>query len=155
MNLKVVSLRPSELAAIAAELDAHLVGAVVQKAHATVPGRVWLELRSPDGTCNPYLLTAAVLAAGLDGVRRGLVPGPDLSGRDTSLLSSPERVQLGALDLPRSLDQALDALEADEVAREALGPTLFACFVGAKRNEARSHRASVSDWEYAHYLEHY
>jgi predicted ribosome quality control (RQC) complex YloA/Tae2 family protein len=53
-----VSLRPSELAAVAAELSAHLTGAVVQKVHATLPGRVWLELRVPGRSALLHLCAA-------------------------------------------------------------------------------------------------
>jgi glutamine synthetase len=96
-----------------------------------------------------------VQAAGLDGVRRGLDPGAALSGHDMGAVSAAERERLGAPELPRTLDQALDAFEADAVIREALGPTLAEAFLVAKRSEARSHAASVSEWEYAHYLEHF
>ena len=114
-----------------------------------------LELRSPDGTSNPYYLAIAVLAAGLDGVRRRLDPGAPLTGHDTAELSSEERARLGARFLPRTLAEALDALEADDVVREALGPILSDAFLAAKRSEVASYQASVSEWEYAHYLEHF
>jgi glutamine synthetase len=133
-----------------------LVRVVESRPHA--PGGVGakrLELRSPDGTCNPYLLAIAVLAAGLDGVRRELDPGQDLTGHDTALLSADERDRLGAPDLPRTLDQALDALEADPIVAEALGTTIYESFLAAKRSEVLSYQADVSEWEYAHYLERF
>jgi glutamine synthetase len=114
-----------------------------------------LELRSPDGTCNPYLLTVAVLAAGLDGTRRELDPGQDLTGRDTALLSAEERDRLGAPELPRTLEQALDMLEADAIVAAAVGETILQSFLAAKRSEVRSYQSSVSEWEYAHYLDHF
>jgi glutamine synthetase len=114
-----------------------------------------LELRSPDGTCNPYFLATAVLAAGLDGVRRELEPGQDQSGHDLAALADTERERLGAAELPRTLDRALDALERDGLMREALGATLFDAFVGSKRSEFRNYHTSISDWEVEHYLEHF
>ncbi len=119
------------------------------------PSAKRLELRSPDGTCNPYFLAIAVIAAGRDGVRRALDPGPALTGHDTAELSAAERERLGARFLPRTLDQALAVLEADEVLREALGPLLFGSFLAAKRDELESYHTVISEREYAHYLEHF
>ncbi len=114
-----------------------------------------LELRSPDGTCNAYLLAIAVLAAGRDGVRRGLVPGPNLTGRDTAEMTAEERERYGARFLPRTLDEALDGLEADTLILDALGPVLSEAFLAAKRSEWQTYQASVSHWEFDHYLEHF
>ncbi len=80
-----------------------------------VPDEQRLELRLPDGDANPYLLQAAVLAAGLDGLDRRLDPGP--CSLDDLHLERPRDGQ----PLPGSLAQALEALAADGVLREALG----------------------------------
>ena len=77
-----------------------------------------LELRLPDGSCNPYLATAAILAAGLDGVDRKLDPGEP---NNTNLYElTPEEIRARGIGLlPQILNEAIDALEADEVVREA------------------------------------
>jgi glutamine synthetase len=96
-----------------------------------------LELKPSDPACNPYLALGGLLAAGLDGIERKLDPGaPTLVDPDT--LSDAERAQRGIQRLPGSLGQALDALERDEVLREALGPVLLNEYLAVKRSEVRA-----------------
>ena len=108
-----------------------------------------VEIRVGDGAANPYLAIAAALAAGADGIRRELAPPAPVSGdayrADPGLAGEP---------LPRSLDVALDALQADGVLRDALGPEIVDTFLTVKRFETERHRAWVSDWEIAEYLNH-
>lgn len=85
-----------------------------------VPDEQRLELRLPDGDANPYLLQAAVLAAGLDGLDRRLDPGP------CSLDDLHQERPRDGQPLPGSLTEALEALAADGVLREALGES-FCC----------------------------
>lgn len=110
-----------------------------------------VELRSPDPSANPYLAFAAMLAAGLDGIRRKLEPPPpaeeDLFHLDARRLSRPLEL------LPGSLAEALDALESDEVIASALGPHLLNRFIEAKRREWDDYRAHVSAWEIERYFE--
>jgi glutamine synthetase len=80
-----------------------------------VPDEQRLELRLPDGDANPYLLQAAVLAAGLDGLDRQLDPGP------CSLADLHQEPPQDGLPLPASLPEALEALAADAVLRDGLG----------------------------------
>ena len=94
-----------------------------------------LELRPPDGTCNPYLAIGALALAGLAGVRAGLKL-PAIVDRDPESLTEAERKRLGVQALPTGLAAALDALEADPVARHWLPPRLYATFMGIKRLEA-------------------
>ena len=114
-----------------------------------------LEVRSPDGTCNPYLVAAAILAAGLDGVRRELDPGPSTDYD----IAHPETLGRAAGDLPpqfpRTLDAALDGLEADEPLRELLGPALVDAYIKVKRIEWAKFMTHVTDWEYRYYAEFY
>jgi glutamine synthetase len=107
-----------------------------------------LELRSPDGTANSYLLGAAIIACGLDGVRRNLDPG-DPSGVDFGHLTDWSAAPL----LPRSLDRALDALEADDTLRAAFGGRLMDGFVKTKRQEWQAFSRAVTDWEHRTYAE--
>jgi glutamine synthetase len=114
----------------------------------TLPGR--FEWRLPDASANPYLATAALIAAGLDGMARGLDPGPDCT-EDLFRLSPREVRERGHGLLPQSLDEALDAFEADEVIRAALGDTLSGEFVRLKRMEWIEFARHVSDWELRRY----
>jgi glutamine synthetase len=86
----------------------------------TLPGR--FEWRVPDSACNPYLATAALVAAGLDGIDRRLDPGPDCTD-DLFALPLGEIRQRGIGLLPQTLDEAIAALQADAVVRGALGDT--------------------------------
>jgi glutamine synthetase len=108
-----------------------------------------IEIRVGDGTANPYLTIAATLFAGIDGLRRELELGPPLEG-DTYTL--PEEEQ-GA-PLPMSLAASLDALEADEVIRGAVGPEIVDTFLTMKRFEVERYRQHTSDWDLAEYLHH-
>ena len=115
----------------------------------TLPGR--FEWRLPDASANPYLVTAALIAAGLDGVDRALDLGPDCSD-DLFALSLSQIRERGYGILPQSLDQALDALHADDVVCGALGPVLSQQFIQLKRTEWLAHARHVSDWELQHYV---
>jgi glutamine synthetase len=112
-------------------------------------GATRLEVRVGDGSANPYLGIAAVLFAGLDGVRRGLDPAEPLSG---DAYTAPEDRAGGRL--PTSLDDALDALEGDAVIADAMGRELVETFVAVKRFELERHRTHVSEWELEEYLHH-
>lgn len=114
----------------------------------TLPGR--FEWRVPDASANPYLATAALIAAGLDGIDRQLDPGPDCTD-DLFALPLAEIRARGIALLPQSLDQALDALEADAVIKGALGPALTAEFLRLKRDEALAYARHVSAWEFERY----
>lgn len=110
-----------------------------------------LELRLPDGACNPYLATAAVIAAGLDGIDRKLDPG---APRNVNLYewSDAQLKEAGIGLLPQNLGAALDALEADELITGALGPVAKE-FLKLKRMEWIEYQRHVSDWEVKQYLE--
>ena len=104
------------------------------------------EVRVGDGSCNPYLATAGILQAGLDGIRRELAPPPATGG-------DGYRAEAAA-GLPRTLELALDALEADDLLAGALGPEIVEPFVAVKRYEIERHRMYVSEWELDEYLQH-
>ena len=117
------------------------------------PGR--MEYRTADNSANPYLATTALLAAGLDGVARGLKVD---SGRDGNLfLLSPRQAQEQGIGLlPANLGEALDALERDDVLCGALGTDYAAHFLDVKRAEwdeyAEMTAKSVTPWELHRYL---
>jgi glutamine synthetase len=113
-----------------------------------------IELRLPDGACNPYLTTAAVIAAGLDGVKRELMPG---KGHDINLydLSPAELKKLKIGILPQNLNEALNELENDKVLCDALGNGVISEFLSLKRMEWVDYMRHVSDWEINRYVEFY
>ncbi len=112
-------------------------------------GATRAEVRVGDGSANPYLATAAILFAGLHGVREKLPLEPPVGG-DAYTLSEDE----AGGTLPATLTDALDALEVDEELRAAMGPEIVDVFLAVKRFEAERHRTWVSDWELTEYLHH-
>jgi glutamine synthetase len=108
-----------------------------------------VEIRMGDGTASPYLAYAAALAAGLDGVRRGLEPPAPVAGMIYEL---PEDVQ--GLALPATFHEALEALDADPVIRAALGAELVDTFRVIKGAELERFRTWVTDWEFEEYSHH-
>jgi glutamine synthetase len=111
-----------------------------------------IEMRLPDGSANSYLATAAILAAGLDGIENNLDPGEPLN-ENIYELSPAELTRRGIGTLPQSLAEAIDALEADEVIKGALGSALAAEFIQLKRMEWVEYSRHVSDWETKRYVE--
>jgi glutamine synthetase len=112
-------------------------------------GRV--ECRAADSANNPYLGAALMLAAGLEGIREGLDPGEP--NRDNLYNVSPAELdRRGITSLPRSLGEALDALEADPLAASVFGETMLTSYLGHKREEWDSYNAQVTAWETERYL---
>jgi glutamine synthetase len=95
-----------------------------------------IELKPCDPSTNPYLALGGLLAAGLDGVERKLDPGEAVTV-DPDTLSESERKRRGIRRLPAALNEALDALEKDDVLRAALGEPLAREYLAVKRSEAR------------------
>lgn len=120
-----------------------------------IPGvgkRRHLEFRSPDNTAQPYLLMAGLLAAGLDGIRNKIVPPEPFQG-DIGHLTPAEIEHYRIGYLPRTLPEALAALEADDVIAGALGPAILEHFLIVKRQELAQYNVEVHPWERAMYLE--
>ena len=93
-----------------------------------------LEFRAADAAASPYLQLGMLVMAGLQGIKDGLA-APALFDGDPEELSADERRSMGIQDLPRSLAEALDALAADEVAKDWLGPALLEAYLMHKRGE--------------------
>lgn len=113
-----------------------------------------LELRCPDPTCNPYLALAAMLTAGLDGIKNKVTPPPP-TDRNIFAMTAKEREELGIGSLPGSLEEALTELENSELARKVLGGHIFERYVEAKRIEWDDYRLKVHQWEIDEYLTKY
>jgi glutamine synthetase len=117
-------------------------------------GAIRIEFRAPDPSCNPYLAFAAMLHAGLSGIRQKLPLPPPVE--ENLYAFDPERLarhQLG--HLPASLAEALKDLRQDEVMRDALGVHLLERFIEAKEMEWQSYEKQVTPWELDAYLEAY
>lgn len=109
------------------------------------------ELKSADLSANPYLAFGALIAAGLDGVRRQLDPGEPTT-IDPGNYSDEERAKRGIKRFPSSLDEALDALEKDEVLTAALGPLLSKSYITVKRLEAKLFAEQDDAYETYHHF---
>ena len=115
-------------------------------------GRV--ELRAADSANNPYLGAALVLAAGLEGVREKIDPGPPHT--DNMYLKTPQELEeLGVSYLPRTLSEAVEAFEQDPLTKAVFGELMAETFVDFKRKEWDSYMNHVSDWEREQYLKFY
>jgi glutamine synthetase len=106
------------------------------------------EYRTPDACCNPYLTHAALIAAMRDGIDSEIDPGPPADPEEDVPAEEDSRFPL----LPRTLGEALEALEADEVVRSVLPSDLFDTFMHVKRDEWRRACGAVTDWDRATYL---
>lgn len=113
-----------------------------------------LELRLPDASANPYLLTAAVVQAGLDGVRRRLDPGQPCN-ENLYQMGRKELAQRGIGRLPTSLPDALGALQADSVLCQGLGQDFVDEFVSLKHAECDELLLDVSSAEFRRYVDFY
>ncbi|MFD1633317.1 glutamine synthetase family protein [Haloplanus ruber] len=102
-----------------------------------------IENRMPSAGANPYLVAAATLAAGYDGLRRELDPGDPIAGDPIG--EAPR--------LPQSPGAALRALETDATLTELLGEELVRAYTASKRRELESFRETVTDWERTQYVE--
>ncbi|WP_165837774.1 glutamine synthetase family protein [Zavarzinia aquatilis] len=113
-----------------------------------------IEYRPSDGCASPYLALGVLVLAGLDGIRRNL-PLPPAIDRDPADMTGDERDALGIVPLPQSLDAALDALEADDIAKGWFSPTLFEVYGRLKRWEAAMARESDEASLFARYRNAY
>ncbi|GAB4261587.1 MAG: type III glutamate--ammonia ligase [Deferrisomatales bacterium] len=109
------------------------------------------EDRSISGLANPYLIGAAYIAAGLDGIQNELDPGDPIVGVNVWDLPYEERRRRGMTLLPQNMAEALDELEADEVVQAGLGPIADE-FIRLKRAEWSEFMRTVHPWEIDRYL---
>ena len=110
-----------------------------------------IEVRSPDSSCNPYLMFAVIIAAGLRGIKGSYVlPAP--AEDDVWSLSDAERRAMGYVDLPNSLGLAVDAMERSEFVAETLGEHVYEFFLRNKKAEWEAYRRQVTPYELTRYL---
>jgi glutamine synthetase len=115
------------------------------------PEATRVELRCPDPSCNPYLAFAAMLAAGLDGIKRELELARPVEENLYHFDDTMIRKQ-GVGMLPASLEEALNEFAEDEVIQTALGAHVCEWFIEAKRAEWNEYRQRVTPWELERYL---
>ncbi len=113
------------------------------------PGRI--ENRLGDGAANPYLAATVLLAAGLDGIENQIDPGVQ---NEDNLYEVPEdELQRRGIDsLPATLSEAADALDGNEIIKNALGNEYADYYIQVKRKEWRDYHLSISQWETDNYL---
>lgn len=110
-----------------------------------------IELRSPDPSCNPYLAFGIMLAAGLDGIDRGLTAPSELTSDVYDM--TPEQREANSIGmLPGDLNEAIELFAESEFMREALGDQVFEYLLRNKRMEWDRYRTRVSRWELDEYL---
>jgi glutamine synthetase len=112
------------------------------------------ELKACDASCNPYLALGGLIAAGLDGIERGLVP-PEPLQVDPATLSGVERARRGIVPLPGTQAEALDALAADALLTEALGPVLAGAYLAVRRSEWAAYSEGDAAFEHQGHFEKY
>ena len=110
-----------------------------------------VELRCPDPSANPYLNMAVCLAAGLDGIEKGMTP-PDEITENIFAMDAATREAKGIKSLPGTLKEAVDCLKEDAVICTALGEHVLDQYVEGKEKEWDAYRTHVSKWEIDRYL---
>lgn len=113
-----------------------------------------IELRNPDSACNPYLALAAILTAGLDGIKNKIRPmGP--IDKNIYKLTEEERKTEGIQSLPEDLNEAINEMQGSEIARKILGDHIFTKYIEAKKAEWVDFRQQITEWEINQYLTKY
>ncbi|MDP6451989.1 MAG: glutamine synthetase family protein [SAR202 cluster bacterium] len=119
-------------------------------------GSANLELKPSDSSANPYLALGSLISVGLDGIINDSVPSLDLEiDGDPATLPDGELQRRGIQSLPRSLDEAVLALEADEALMESLGPTLSEAYLAIRRADAKLFAGNDESFEVRHHFHKY
>ncbi len=113
-----------------------------------------IELRSPDAAANPYLAYAACLAAGLDGIEKGMTP-PESVDENMYEMSQEELDERHVGLLPETLGEALDEFKKSDFMKDLLGEHIFYKYCEAKEKEWNDFRTVVTDWERREYMYRY
>lgn len=110
-----------------------------------------VELRCPDPACNPYLELAVCLAAGLDGIEKGMTPPPEVT-KNIFAMDEAEREAGGIDSLPGSLEDAIAAMKEDQLILDTLGEHVSTNYIEGKMEEWDEYRTRVSSWELEKYI---
>ncbi|SDY68530.1 glutamine synthetase [Evansella caseinilytica] len=113
-----------------------------------------IEVRSPDPSANPYLAMAAMLSAGLDGIRNKIAP-PPATDRNIYVMDEAEREAEGIKALPATLKDSLEELKKNEIITNSLGEHVLEHFIEAKEIEWDMFRTQVHPWEREQYMSVY
>ncbi len=135
-----------------------------REAAVRIPSRFWgsemastnLEYRPADSSSNPYILLGALIAAGLDGIERSLVPPDALCiDEDPARLTADELAARGIKRLPSTLLDAIRELEADATLTDALGPLLADSYITVRMAEWELFSQHDADFEIRHHFYKY
>ncbi|HHW48243.1 MAG TPA: type I glutamate--ammonia ligase [Clostridiaceae bacterium] len=113
-----------------------------------------VELRCPDPACNPYLALAAILTAGLDGIKNKIQPPPPVN-RNIYEMTEEQKASEGVYQLPANLKEAVEEMSKSELVREVLGDHIFNKYIEAKTKEWNDYTSKVTQWEIDQYLKKY
>ena len=113
-----------------------------------------LEFKPADASSNPYLAFGGLIAAGLDGMQRELVPPPAIDV-DPADLSDDEREAAAIVRYPTTLAAALDGLEADDELLAALGEPLARSYVAVRRSEWDAYSEADEEFAFANHFSKY
>ena len=110
-----------------------------------------VELRCPDPCCNPYLALAVCLAAGLDGIEKGMTPPPEITDNIYEM-DEKARAEHGIENLPGTLVDAIDLMKKDPLILDTLGEHVASNYIAGKEKEWNEYRIRVSSWERDKYM---
>lgn len=110
-----------------------------------------IELRCPDPSSNPYLVLAACLAAGLDGIENKIMP-PEPVDCNIFEMTKEEKKKMHIHSLPETLREAIYSLEEDDFICEVLGKDFVKKYIHAKKAEWQDYTRQVTAWEIDQYL---
>ena len=113
-----------------------------------------IELRHPDPSCNPYLAIAAMLRAGLDGIKNKIEPGEPIE-KNIFRMSDDDLNESHVEKLPANLYEALVEMSKDEIIKNALGKHVYNNYMKAKNLEWKEYTNLVRPWEISKYIKMY
>ncbi len=112
------------------------------------------EVRCPDTSCNPYLALAMMLNSGLDGIKNKL-EAPAAVNQNIFSMTQAEKDAAGIESMPSSLQEAIEALKVNPLAKDTLGEHIFDKYIEGKEQEWDAYRTAVTDWEIDNYFSNY
>ncbi len=110
-----------------------------------------VELRCPDPSCNPYLALAVCLAAGLDGIEKGMMPPKEIT-ENIFDMDMQTRLEHGITGLPKSLEEAISCLKQNKLLMDTLGEHVSTQYILGKQAEIHEYNTRVSSWEISKYM---